>query len=172
MDEKPDTMSRSQRRQKVITDNDRILYLMDEISRGARRVYDARVARIGLNQTQWRIIGQLLRDPALTQAEIAKKLELESATIGQAVAGLCARGLMERVRAKKDRRAWQLILTERLDDIWVQCSLVIHKRLGSDFHQCVSAQTPSDTKNEHGHARPDQKGNDRMPQEENELRQE
>lgn len=80
-------------------------------------MYDARIARIGLNQTQWRIIGQLLRDPALTQAEIAKKLELESATIGQAVAGLCARGLMERVRAKKDRRAWQLILTERLDDL-------------------------------------------------------
>ena len=105
MDEKPDTMSRSQHRQKVITDDDRILYLMDEISRGARRVYDARVARIGLNQTQWRIIGQLLRDPALTQAEIAKKLELESATIGQAVAGLCARGLMKRLRAGTERRA-------------------------------------------------------------------
>ena len=90
MDEKPDTMSRSQRRQKVITDNDRILYLMDEISRGARRVYDARVARIGLNQTQWRIIGQLLRDPALTQAEIAKKLELESANTGQIHVPFCA----------------------------------------------------------------------------------
>lgn len=117
MDEKPDTMSRSQRRQKVITDDDRILYLMDEISRGARRVYDAMVARIGLNQTQWRIIGQLLRDPALTQAEIAKKLELESATIGQVVAGLCGRGLMKRLRAETDRRAWQLILTEQLDDL-------------------------------------------------------
>lgn len=110
-------MSRSQRRQKVITDDDRILYLMDEISRGARRVYDAMVARIGLNQTQWRIIGQLLRDPALTQAEIAKKLELESATIGQVVAGLCGRGLMKRLRAETDRRAWQLILTEQLDDL-------------------------------------------------------
>lgn len=110
-------MSRSQCRQKVITDDDRILYLMDEISRGARRVYDAMVARIGLNQTQWRIIGQLLRDPALTQAEIAKKLELESATIGQVVAGLCGRGLMKRLRAETDRRAWQLILTEQLDDL-------------------------------------------------------
>lgn len=115
MDDNAEPISRSRR--KVITDDDSILYLMDEISRGARRVYDARVARIGLNQTQWRIIGQLLRDPALTQAEIAKKLELESATIGQAVASLCARGLMERARAKTDRRAWQLILTEKLDDL-------------------------------------------------------
>ena len=115
MDENPDLVTQSQRRRKIVTDDDRILFLMDEISRGARRVYDARVAKIGLNQTQWRIIGQLLRGPALTQAEIAKKLELEAATIGQAVAGLCARGLMERLRAEKDRRAWQLILTEQLD---------------------------------------------------------
>lgn len=117
MDENPDTVTRPQRRRKVITDDDRLLYLMAEISRGARRVYDARVARVGLNQTQWRIIGQLLRDPSLTQAEIAKKLELESATIGQAVTGLCARGLMERLRAETDRRAWQLILTEQLDNL-------------------------------------------------------
>lgn len=117
MDGNPDSVKWRQDRRKVITDDDRILYLMDEISRGARRVYDARVARVGLNQTQWRIIGQLLRDPALSQAEIAKKLELKSATIGQAVASLCARGLMERLRAEKDGRAWQLILTEQLDSL-------------------------------------------------------
>ena len=117
MDEIPDMVTWSQDRRKVITDDDRILYLLNEISRGARRVYDAQVARIGLNQTQWRIVGQLLRNPALTQAEIAKKLELESATIGQAVAGLCARQLMERRRVETDRRAWQLILTDQLDDL-------------------------------------------------------
>ncbi len=117
MDVTPDPVTRSRGRPKVITDDDRILYLMSEISRGARRVYDTRVAKIGLNQTQWRIIGQLLRDPTLTQAEIAKALELESATIGQAVAALCAQGLMERRRAQTDRRAWQLLLTEQLDTL-------------------------------------------------------
>src|SRR3546814_15910231 len=65
-------------REGALTDDDRMLYLMDEISRGARRAYDARIAKIGLNQTQWRIIGQLLREPSLTQAGIAKRLELES----------------------------------------------------------------------------------------------
>ena len=115
MDGHPDPVKRPRRGRKVITDDDRILYLMNEISRAARRTYDARVAGIGLNQTQWRIIAHLLRDPSLTQADIAKKLELESATIGQAVAGLCAKGLIERLRAQTDRRAWQLILTEQLD---------------------------------------------------------
>src|SRR3546814_1350837 len=97
-----------------------MLYLMDEISRGARRAYGARIAKIGLNQTQGRIIGQLLREPSLTQAGIAKRLELESATIGQAVAGLCGKGLMERRRAKTDGRAWQLILTQELDRLLPQ----------------------------------------------------
>lgn len=115
MDSTHDLATRPRTRRNVITDDDRILYLMNEITRRARRVYDARVAKIGLNQTQWRIIGQLLRDPTLSQAEIAKALELESATIGQAVAALCTQGLMERRRANLDRRAWQLILTKELD---------------------------------------------------------
>ena len=38
-------------REGALTDDDRMLYLMDEISRGARRAYDARIAKIGLNQT-------------------------------------------------------------------------------------------------------------------------
>lgn len=99
----------------VISDDDGILYLMHEVSRSARRVYDAQVAEIGLNQTQWRIIGQLLRNPSLTQAEIAKALELESASIGQAVVALCERGLIQRSRAETDGRAWRLALTEELD---------------------------------------------------------
>jgi len=57
---------------------------------------------------------------ATTQAGIAKRLELESATIGQAVAGLCEKGLMERRRAKTDGRAWQLILTQELDRLLPQ----------------------------------------------------
>lgn len=99
----------------VISDDDGILYLMHEVSRGARRIYDAQVAEIGLNQTQWRIIGQLLRNPSLTQAEIAKALELESASIGQAVVALCDRGLIRRSRAETDGRAWRLELTAELD---------------------------------------------------------
>ena len=37
--------------------------------------------------------------------------------MGLAVAGLGGRGMMKRLRAETDRRAWQLILTEQLDDL-------------------------------------------------------
>jgi MarR family transcriptional regulator, transcriptional regulator for hemolysin len=115
MEHMSENVSESQRR--AITDDDRMLYLMDDISRGARRLYDAGVRKTGLNQTQWRIIGQILRNSSQTQADIAKLLELEPATIGQAVAALCDKGLMERRRAEADRRAWQLNLTAQIDTL-------------------------------------------------------
>jgi len=100
-----------------ITDEDRILFLMDDISRSARRAYNEWVSSVGLNQTQWRIIGLLLREPELTQAAIGKRLELESATIGQAVVALGERGLIERERTPSDKRAWRIKFTDNIETI-------------------------------------------------------
>lgn len=106
-----------QRAGKIISDDDETLFLMGEISRSARRIYDERVADLGLNQTQWRIIGLLMREPDLTQAAIAKRLELESATIGQAVHALSERGIVQRERASSDRRIWRIRFTGNIDTI-------------------------------------------------------
>ena len=101
----------------VISNDDSILFLMGEVSRSARRIYDEWISDVGLNQTQWRIIGLLLREPDLTQAAIAKRLELESATIGQAVYALSERGVVERERAPSDGRAWRIKFTQNVDAI-------------------------------------------------------
>ena len=101
-----------------LDDKDEILYILEEVNRTARRRFDSLVAGLDLNQTQWRIIASLLREPSLTQTEIARQLELETATIGLAVAGLVGKGLIKRERAAHDRRAWQLHLTEKVRIIW------------------------------------------------------
>lgn len=113
-----------------ISDDDRILFLLEDIARGLRRDFDARVNNLGLNQTQWRMVGQLLREPSLTQAEIAKRLELESATIGQAVSSLIDAGLMERHRADFDRRAWQLRMTPKLQKLLPEL-----RQFANDLHE-------------------------------------
>ena len=100
-----------------ISDDNAILFSMGEISRTARRVYDEWISDLGLNQTQWRIIGLLLHEPDITQAAIAKRLELESATIGQAVHALSERGVVERERAASDRRVWRIRFTPNIDAI-------------------------------------------------------
>mgnify|MGYP000011652304 FL=1 len=99
-------------------EKDDILYLLEEVNRTARRTFDALIVGLDLNQTQWRIIASLLREPTLTQTEISRLFELESATIGQAVAVLVEKGLIERERAAHDRRVWNLHLTEQVRTIW------------------------------------------------------
>lgn len=101
----------------VISDDDRVIFLMDEISRAARKSFDERAQPIGLNRTQWRVLTQLIKDPALNQSDIAKQLELESATIGLAVGSLTEQGYIERRRDPADGRAWQLGLTRRVEEI-------------------------------------------------------
>jgi len=101
----------------VISDDDRAIFLMDEISRVARKSFDERAQPIGLNRTQWRVLTQLIKDPTLNQSDIAKQLELESATIGLAVSSLTEQGYLERRRDPADGRAWQLGLTRRVEEI-------------------------------------------------------
>jgi MarR family transcriptional regulator, transcriptional regulator for hemolysin len=101
----------------VVNDDDRAIFLMDEISRAARRSFDERAQPMGLNRTQWRVLAQLIKDPSLNQSDIARQLELESATVGLAVTALCDHGYMVRRRDLSDGRAWQLELTKKVEEI-------------------------------------------------------
>ena len=101
----------------VVNDDDRAIFLMDEISRAARRAFDERPQPVGLNRTQWRVLAQLIKDPSLNQSDIARQLELESATVGLAVTALCDQGYMIRRRDVSDGRAWQLDLTRKVENI-------------------------------------------------------
>ena len=111
-------MRKYKRYEYVLEDKDDMLYLLEEVNRIARRRFDSLVAELDLNQTQWRIIACLLREPTLSQSEISRLLELESAAIGQAVSVLVEKGLIERERAAHDRRVWNLHLTEQVRTIW------------------------------------------------------
>lgn len=101
----------------IVTEDDRLVFLMDEINRAARRAFDEKVQAIGLNRTQWHVLAELIRNPALTQSEIARRLELEAATIGLAVSALERRGYLRRRRGAADRRAWRLELTSAIEAI-------------------------------------------------------
>ena len=103
--------------QNVVNDDDRAIFLMDEISRAARRAFDERTQPIGLHRTQWRVLAQLIKDPSLNQSDVARQLELESATVGLAVSALCNQGYIIRRRDLSDGRAWQLELTKKVEDI-------------------------------------------------------
>jgi len=93
-----------------LTEADQFVFLLEEITSRLRRVFDASVEQFGLNRTQWRTLAYLYRTPGMTQTELAKQLDLERASIGQAIDRLEAMNLVERRGAKNDRRVWQIHL--------------------------------------------------------------
>lgn len=83
---------------------------MEEVTRRLRRTFDTSVEQFGLTRTQWRTLAYLYRTPGMTQTELARELELERASIGQAINRLEELSLVERRSAKNDRRVWHLHL--------------------------------------------------------------
>lgn len=94
-----------------LTETDELIFLMEEVTRSMRRTFDASFDQFDLTRTQWRALAYLYRTPGMTQTELAAALELERASIGQAIDQLEDLHLVERRSAKNDRRVWQVHLT-------------------------------------------------------------
>ena len=76
-------------------------YLVVDVGRLLRRVFDRRIAHLGLNRTQWRALARLMRTEGVTQAALAEQMEIEPIAIGR---------LVERRPDPHDRRVWRLYL--------------------------------------------------------------
>ena len=85
-------------------------YLVVDVGRLLRRVFDRRIAHLGLNRTQWRALARLMRTEGVTQAELAEQMEIEPIAVGRLVDRLHAAGLVERRPDPHDRRVWRLYL--------------------------------------------------------------
>lgn len=93
-----------------LTDTDRLVFLMEEVTRRLRRTFDTSFEQFGLTRTQWRALAYLYRNPGMTQTELARELELERASVGQAIDRLEELSLVERRSAANDRRVWHIHL--------------------------------------------------------------
>ncbi|QYJ08314.1 MarR family winged helix-turn-helix transcriptional regulator [Qipengyuania flava] len=100
-----------------LTDQDRLVFRLEELTRRLRRTFDTSVEQFGLTRTQWRALAYLYRTPGMTQTELAGQLELERASVGQAIDRLEHLGLVERRSAKNDRRVWQVHLQPAAIDL-------------------------------------------------------
>ncbi len=93
-----------------LTDTDRFVFLLEDVTSRLRRNFDLSVEQFGLTRTQWRTLAYVYRTPGMTQTQLAKRLDLERASIGQAIDRLEKMDLVERRSAKNDRRVWHVHL--------------------------------------------------------------
>ena len=100
-----------------VTEADEIVFLVEEVPRKLRKVFDASTAKFGLSRTQWRALAYLYRSPGLTQTELARHLDLERASVGHVIDQLEKAHLVERRSMEGNRRVWSLHLLPKAIEI-------------------------------------------------------
>ena len=90
---------------------DYVGYLIGDVSRMFRTVYDRRVQPLGLTRAQWRVMTRLNRLESCTQTQLAIELEIEKPTLGKLIERLEAKGWVERRADASDARSKRLFLT-------------------------------------------------------------
>ncbi len=88
-------------------------FLISDVSRLLRRVYDRRVEPLGLTRAQWRVLIHVHRREGGSQTALAQVLEIEKPTLGRLVDRLERKGWVERRVDDRDQRARRLSITER-----------------------------------------------------------
>ncbi len=87
-------------------------FLISDVSRLMRRVYDRRVEPLGVTRAQWRVLVHLYRREGVSQTELAAILEIEKPTLGRLVDKLEEKGWVERRVDERDQRARRLVITD------------------------------------------------------------
>jgi DNA-binding MarR family transcriptional regulator len=100
-------------------------YLLADNSRLARWAFDQQVREIGVTGPQARLLLILSRSSGQNQGYYAEKLEVEPITLCRMVDRLEEAGMVERRRDPADRRAWQLHLTPKSQNIVAKLQLSV-----------------------------------------------
>jgi MarR family transcriptional regulator for hemolysin len=93
-------------------------FLISDVARLMRTVFDRRVRRLGLTRAQWLVLTRLSRHPGASQSELADLLEVEKATAGRMVDRLERKGWLVRRGDATDRRINRLFLSSGPNMVW------------------------------------------------------
>src|SRR6478752_9066573 len=86
-------------------------FLISDVARLMRTVFDRRVRKIGLTRAQWLVLTRLYRRPGASQTELADMLEIDRASAGRMIDRMQKNGWVERRADNGDRRVNRLHLT-------------------------------------------------------------
>lgn len=93
----------------------RLGFLMHDVSRLRRKVFDEVMKPEGVTRSQWWVMAYLSRQDGISQSELAERLEIGRAALGGLIDRLEAQALVRRGAAKKDRRSKLVYLTAEGD---------------------------------------------------------
>ena len=93
----------------------RVGYLIHDVSRLRRTVYDQKLKPLGITRSQWWVLVNLSRHSGegFTQIELARLLDVGKVTVGGLLDRLEDNGLVRRVQDKADRRSKRVFVSDK-----------------------------------------------------------
>jgi DNA-binding MarR family transcriptional regulator len=108
-------------------------YLVSDVARLMRTVFDRRVRALGLTRSQWLLLTRLHRAPGASQTELAEMLEVEKASAGRMVDRMERNGWVVRRADPADRRIKRIHLTPEAERVharmWVVAQATVDDAL-------------------------------------------
>ncbi len=94
-------------------------FLVHDVSRMRRTLFDLKVKPLGITRSQWSVLAALSRMPGegMMQVALARHLDVGKVTVGGLVQRLMATGLVRRESDAKDARVRRVFITDRGYDI-------------------------------------------------------
>lgn len=104
---------------------DSLTFRFEDLPRQLRKIMDDALQGHDLGRTQWRLLAYVLREEGLTQTGLARLLEVERATAGQAIDALERKGLVARQPKNGDRRVWSIVATPAAHGLLAEMRVVV-----------------------------------------------
>jgi MarR family transcriptional regulator for hemolysin len=89
-------------------------FLVHDVARLRKALFDERMKRFGLTRSQWWVIGHLNRRDGVTQSALGRQLEMTKVTLAGLLDRLEEKGWVERRADEHDRRVRRIFLTREL----------------------------------------------------------
>ncbi|SCK10826.1 DNA-binding transcriptional regulator, MarR family [Variovorax sp. HW608] len=91
----------------------RLGFLMHDVSRLRRKVFDSYVRPLGVTRSQWWVLAHLARHDGMIQSDLARMLDLGKAALGVLVDRLEESELIQRRADESDRRAKRIYVSAK-----------------------------------------------------------
>ena len=87
-------------------------FLVHDVARLMRTMYDRRMAPLGLTRSQWWVLNHLYFHEGISQTELASMLDIEKAALGRLLDRMETKDWIERRPDNHDKRTKRVFLTE------------------------------------------------------------
>jgi DNA-binding MarR family transcriptional regulator len=95
-------------------------FVLYETARLLSKRFDQRSKSLGLTRAQCQVLAYLVYHEGINQAGLAELLELEPISLGRLIDRMAQAGWVERRPDPRDRRAWQLYITDKAKPLFAE----------------------------------------------------